>query len=157
MFAYRDAGQAMALFVVSANVGPSVGSPIGEAVAENLTFHWWYWIKFVPSHTFRDSIDDSVIIGGAFAVVLALLPETQPTVVIAKAAAGDPLAEKIRARKSHYDVAKEIYFIASTALKILFTEPIVAFLGIFNGFAYGLLFLYLDVYSNEMDLMIGRL
>jgi hypothetical protein len=78
-------------------------------------------------------------------VVLALLPETQPSVVIAKAAAGDPLADKIRARKSNLDVAKEIYFIASTALKILFTEPIVAFLGIFNGFAYGLLFLYLDV------------
>jgi hypothetical protein len=91
----------------------------------------------------------SVIIGGAFAVILALLPETQPTVVIARAAAGDPLAEKIRERKSSLNVAKEIYFIASEALKILFTEPIVAFLGIFNGFAYGLLFLYLDVYRSR--------
>jgi hypothetical protein len=81
---------------------------------------------------------------------LALLPETQPSVVIAKAAAGDPLADKIRARKGKLDVAKEIYFIASTALKILFTEPIVAFLGIFNGFAYGLLFLYLDVPSLNL-------
>ena len=90
----------------------------------------------------------SIIIGGAFAVVLALLPETQPTVVIAKAAAGDPLADKIRQRKSSLDAAKEIYFIASEALKILFTEPIVAFLGVFNGFAYGLLFLYLDVTSS---------
>jgi MFS family permease len=45
MFPYSHAGQAMALFVVSANVGPSVGSPIGEAVAENLGYHWWYWIK----------------------------------------------------------------------------------------------------------------
>ena len=26
----------------------------------------------------------------------------------------------------------------------MFTEPIITFLGIFNGFAYGLLFLYLD-------------
>jgi hypothetical protein len=79
---------------------------------------------------------------------LALLPETQPTVVIAKkAAAGDPLADKIRERKKHLNVAKEIYFVASEALKILFTEPIVAFLGVFNGFAYGLLFLYLDVRS----------
>jgi len=80
-----------------------------------------------------------------FAVILALLPETQPSVVIAKASAGDPLAEKIRSRKKSLNVAKEIYFVASEALKILFTEPIVAFLGVFNGFAYGLLFLYLEV------------
>lgn len=133
MFAYSHAGQAMALFVVSANVGPSVGSPIGEAVAENLGYQWWYYIN--------------IIIGTAFAIILALLPETQPTVVIMRASAGDPLAEKIRARKNNLNVAKEVYFVASEALKILFTEPIVAFLGVFNGFAYGLLFLYLDVSS----------
>ena len=46
MFAYKDAGQAMALFVVSANVGPSVGSPVGEAIYLNLTYHWWYYIKY---------------------------------------------------------------------------------------------------------------
>lgn len=46
MFAYNNAGQAMALFVVSANVGPSIGSPIGLAVAENLGYHWWYYIKY---------------------------------------------------------------------------------------------------------------
>lgn len=134
MFAYKDAGQAMALFVVSANVGTSVGSPIGEVVAENLGYHWWYYIN--------------IIISGAFAVVLALLPETQPTVVILKAAADDPLAEKIRQRKNNLDAAKEMYFIASEALKILFTEPIVTFLGVFSGFTYGLLFLYLDVRSS---------
>jgi len=46
MFAYKHAGQAMALFVVGANVGPSVGSPIGVAVAENLGYQWWYYIKY---------------------------------------------------------------------------------------------------------------
>jgi MFS family permease len=45
MFAYKYAGQAMALFVVSANVGPSIGSPLGELCAENLGYHWWYWMK----------------------------------------------------------------------------------------------------------------
>jgi hypothetical protein len=79
------------------------------------------------------------------------LPETQPTVVILKAAAGDHLAEKIRQRKNSLDTAKEMYFIASEALKILFTEPIVTFLGVFSGFTYGLLFLYLDVcFSLEL-------
>ena len=132
MFPYAYAGQAMALFVVSANVGPSVGSPIGEAVAENLGYHWWYYIN--------------IIIAGTFAIILALLPETQPSVVIVRASApGDPLAEKIRQRRKGLNVAKEMWFVTSEAIKIFFTEPIVAFLGIFNGFAYGLLFLYLDV------------
>lgn len=146
LFPYAYAGQAMALFVVSANVGPSVGSPIGEAVAENLGYQWWYYIN--------------IIIGGAFAVILALLPETQPLQVIVKASAGDPLAEKIRQKKKKLDIAKEMWFVTSEAIKIFFTEPIVAFLGIFNGFAYGLLFLYLDVSSPvKMDdwLILGCL
>ena len=92
-----------------------------------------------------DLTNKSIIVAGVFAVILALLPETQPTVVIARAAAGDPLADKIRAKKDSLAVAKEVYFVASEAIKILLTEPIVTFLGIFNGFAYGLLFLYLDV------------
>ena len=42
-----NAGQAMALFVVAANVGPSIGSPIGEVIAENesLGLPWIFWIK----------------------------------------------------------------------------------------------------------------
>ena len=127
----------MALFVVSANVGPSLGSPIGEAVAENLGYHWWYYIN--------------TIIAGVFAIILALLPETQSSVVIVRASApGDPLAEKIRQRRKGINVAKEMWFVTSEAIKIFFTEPIVAFLGIFNGFAYGLLFLYLDVSPPDL-------
>jgi hypothetical protein len=42
------------------------------------------------------------------------------------------------------NVLKEIRFVSTMAMRIMFTEPIVAFLGIYNGFAYGLLFLYLD-------------
>ena len=44
-----NAGQAMALFVWAANVGPSIGSPIGELIAENesLGLPWIFWIKLV--------------------------------------------------------------------------------------------------------------
>jgi MFS family permease len=42
-----NAGQAMALFVLSANVGPSIGSPMGELFAENpnLGLPWVFWLK----------------------------------------------------------------------------------------------------------------
>jgi hypothetical protein len=41
-------------------------------------------------------------------------------------------------------VLKEIRFITTMALRIMVTEPIVIFLAVYNGWAYGLLFLYLD-------------
>lgn len=42
-----NAGQAMSLFVVSANAGPSIGSPIGEWIADNphMGLNWVFWIK----------------------------------------------------------------------------------------------------------------
>lgn len=49
----------------------------------------------------------------------------------------DPPARKLSA-------FKEISFVTTTAVRILFTEPIVTFLGIYNGWAYGLVFLLLD-------------
>ena len=42
------------------------------------------------------------------------------------------------------NVLREMRFVTTMTFRIMFTEPIVTFLGIFNGFAYGLLFLYLD-------------
>ena len=42
-----NAGQAMALFVLAANVGPSLGGPVGEWVADNINMGlpWLFWIK----------------------------------------------------------------------------------------------------------------
>ena len=42
-----DAGQAMALFVLSSNAGPSLGSPVGEWIASNpnMGLSWIFWIK----------------------------------------------------------------------------------------------------------------
>ena len=42
-----NAGQAMALFVGSANIGPSLGSPVGEWISANpnMGLSWIFWIK----------------------------------------------------------------------------------------------------------------
>jgi len=128
------AGQAMALFVVSANVGPSIGSPIGGWIVanENLGVKWIFIIN--------------IIIGFAFAILLCFIPETLPRLVIAKAAAQaaevDSHEEAIL--RSKVNVWKELRFVTTMTFRIMFTEPIVLCLGIYNGFAYGILFLYLD-------------
>jgi len=42
-----NVGQPMALFVLSACVGPSLGSPVGEWIADNpnMGLNWIFWIK----------------------------------------------------------------------------------------------------------------
>lgn len=48
LFGSEDgAGQPMALFVASANIGPSLGSPVGEWIVENakMGLPWIFWIK----------------------------------------------------------------------------------------------------------------
>ncbi|KAM3089337.1 hypothetical protein ACMFMG_000940 [Clarireedia jacksonii] len=128
------AGQAMALFVMSANVGPSLGSPVGEWIAENSSMGL-KWIFLI-----------NVIIGFAFAIVMCFIPETLPRLVIAREAAKNQTVDNQEAAilSSKLNVLEEMRFVTSMTFKIMFTEPVVLFLGIYNGFAYGILFLYLD-------------
>ena len=88
----------------------------------------------------------SVIIGGVFAAGMCFIPETLPRIVIAREArkAQDLSPDEIIIMESKNHVLQEVRFITTMAFKIMVTEPIVAFLAIYNGFAYGLLFLYLD-------------
>ncbi|KAL9121227.1 MAG: hypothetical protein Q9187_002211 [Circinaria calcarea] len=129
-----NAGQAMALFVWSANIGAGFGGPIGEWIVENpkLGLPWIFWINS--------------IIGAGFAVFMCLIPETLPRIVTTKIARREDSisSEEAAIIETKVDVVKELQFVATMALKIMVTEPIVAFLGIYNGFAYGLLFLYLE-------------
>lgn len=128
------AGQAMALFVMSANVGPSLGSPVGGWVSDNLHMgiKWLYLIN--------------VIIAFVYAIIMCFIPETLPRLVIAKEAAKSQNADndEIAILRSKVDVVNELRFVATMTFRIMFTEPIVLCLGLYNGFAYGILFLYLD-------------
>ena len=77
---------------------------------------------------------------------MCFVPETLPRIVIAKTAkrANSISPEEAAIVEGKVSVLREFRFVTTMALKIMVTEPIVAFLAIYNGFAYGLLFLYLD-------------
>ncbi|KAF7527683.1 hypothetical protein G7054_g10413 [Neopestalotiopsis clavispora] len=135
LFGSEDgAGQPMALFVASANIGPSIGSPVGEWIADNVNMGlpWIFWIN--------------VIIAAAFVVIMCFIPETLPSIVIRNEVKKRHLdePEEIAVLEEKVNVFKEIKFVTLMALRIMVTEPMVTLLGIYNGFAYGLLFLYLD-------------
>ena len=131
-----NAGQPMCLFVAAANYGPSLGSPIGEWIGDNPNMGW-RWIFYI-----------NIIIGGVFAFALIFVPETLPKVVISKhvkrRGSIDEGALAVAAGSRNLQVFKEMRFIITMALRIMATEPIVMFLAVYNGWAYGLLFLYLD-------------
>lgn len=118
----------------AANIGPSLGSPVGEWIADdaNMGLKWIFLIN--------------VIIGFAFSIILCFIPETLPRLVIAKAAAKSATVDEQEAAilTSRLNVLHEMKFITTMTFKIMFTEPVVMFLGLYNGFAYGILFLYLD-------------
>jgi multidrug resistance protein len=116
------AAQPMALFVLGANFGPSLGSPIGEWIAENPHMSW-RWIFYL-----------NIIIGGVFAFGMIFMPETLPRLVIKKEVdrrgSVDQNALDIAAGATQISMMQEIMFVAGMAVRILFTEPIVIFLGL---------------------------
>ncbi|KAF1350249.1 major facilitator superfamily domain-containing protein [Delphinella strobiligena] len=134
LFGDRDiAGQAMALFVCSANIGPSIGSPIGAWITDNSNLSW-RWIYYI-----------NIIIGGVYAFGMCFLPETLPRLVIAKAVKkGEANEREAQVAEAKVNVVNELKFVTTMTFRIMATEPIVVLLGLYNGFAYGLLFLYLD-------------
>lgn len=93
----------------------------------------------------------SVIIAGAFVAIMTFIPETLPQVVISRAIqrAEAQMTQTINDEKekviaqTRVAFIKESLFVLTMTFRILFTEPIVTCLGLFNGYIYGLLFLYL--------------
>jgi hypothetical protein len=88
----------------------------------------------------------STILGAAFALVMCFIPETLPRIVISRAAKKSDVVDpnELAVLDAKVNVFNELRFVSTMALKIMVTEPIVMFLAVYNGFAYGLLFLYLD-------------
>jgi MFS family permease len=161
-----EASQPMSLFVFSANAGPSIGGIVGEAIMErsSLGFKWIFIINiiigavfvfalcFVPETLPRIVIQERTATEGEnvpnvilrefkyFAEVLTLKKPSYEIIYEQKLSQeGD---EAVIVNK--VNVFQEIRFIALQALKMMVTEPIIIFMGLYNGFAYGILFLYLD-------------
>lgn len=72
---------------------------------------------------------------------MIFVPETLPKVVISRAVTRhgsvDENAMAVALGSSRIQIFKEIGFVTTMALRIMFTEPIVIFLALYNGWAYG--------------------
>lgn len=128
------AGQAMALFVVSANCGPSIGPPIGHWITNNSQLGWRWIYHF------------NTIIAAVFALGMVFIPETLPrSVILARAKqAGELELEDMKQLAQTSTLWSKFTFFFGMTFKLMLTEPIILTLALFNGFAYGLVFLYLE-------------
>lgn len=81
---------------------------------------------------------------------MCFIPETLPRIVIAREARKSPVVDpdELGVIETKVNVLQELRFVSTMAFRIMVTEPIVMFLAVYNGFAYGLLFLYLDGVFN---------
>lgn len=173
-----EASIPMSFFVFSANAGPSIGGIVGEAIVENssLGYKWIFIINiiigaafvvflcFIPETLPKIVIQERTATAG----------ENVPNIIWREFGY---FMEMIKGQKLSYEIIyeqklsqngqdavivdktnlfKEIRFVALQALKMMVTEPIIIFMGLYNGFAYGILFLYndgiFDVFVNNNGL-----
>lgn len=168
MFGASDeASQPMALFVFAANAGPSIGGIVGEAIAENskLGYKWIFIINiiigaafvvclcFIPETLPRIVIEEATAMEGRDDIPgivwrefgyfkETLMGKTPSYRIIYEEKLSSEGQEAVIIEKS--STFNEMRFIALQALKMMVTEPIIIFMGLYNGFAYGILFLYMD-------------
>jgi DHA1 family multidrug resistance protein-like MFS transporter len=137
MFNARTRGTAIALFVVCIFAGPMVSPILGGFTVKNSTLGWRWLSYFIG------------IIGAlSFVAIVFFFEETYaPLVLMGK-------AEKLRRRTGNWGIyapheefrltLKEIVEKNITRpIYMLFTEPILFFVTLYNAFVYGILYLFL--------------
>lgn len=180
MFGASDeASQPMSLFVFAANAGPSIGGIVGEAIAENskLGYKWIFIINiiigaafvvflcFIPETLPRIVIEERTAMEGREVpnIIWREFKYFYETITFKTPSYKILYEEKLSQEGGEAVVVEkvntlnEIKFVALQALKMMVTEPIIIFMGLYNGFAYGILFLYMDgifdvfVYNNGLS------
>ena len=135
-----SAGQPMALFVAGGSIGPVAGNLIGSRILQDgLGFKWLFLIN--------------VIIGFGLACILGFVPETLTRLVKTSASRSTVFADQEspppfeafepRSQGSNSRTVYDLTFAFTESFRLLLTQPIILFTGIFNGIANGILLLFI--------------
>ncbi|KAK8055671.1 hypothetical protein PG993_000898 [Apiospora rasikravindrae] len=145
LFARDDSGAAMAFYSLCSVLGPPSALPVTGYLAQDLGWRWIFWLLMA--------------ITGAYWVLLALtVPETRHNIVLRRKAkrlrvqmAEARLASAQSLRDIHADedadgLGPVLRRHLLRPLHFLFTEPITMFAAAYNGFLYGLVFLFNEAF-----------
>lgn len=140
----NDSGGPMAIYGLSSTVGPPLALVISGYIGQHMGWRWIFWIL--------------MIITGAFWVLLVTtIPETRHTIILqrkTKRIRKQMRKENLRAADSitdaNADERKGLHQLFAITLTrpfhFLFTEPITFFAAIYNGFLYGLVYLFNEAF-----------
>ncbi|KAJ5223245.1 hypothetical protein N7468_007787 [Penicillium chermesinum] len=136
----NDSGGPMAVYGLSSTFGPPMALVVTGYIGLNLGWRWIFWVLMA-------------ITGGVWVLLVLTIPETRHSIIlqrktqrVCKAMKKENLASAASTTDIHASERKglhELFAITLTRpVRFLFSEPITTFSAIYNGFLYGLVYLF---------------
>jgi multidrug resistance protein len=144
----NDSGNAMRSYGISSTFGPPIALVISGYIAQNLGWRWLFWVFMI-------------ITGVAWVILVLTLPETRHSIILEKKA---KQVRKALVKQGVADVAvldsisdahnkgekRSIHRLfainLSRPIRFLFTEPITMGAAAYNGFIYGIVYLFNEAF-----------
>jgi multidrug resistance protein len=144
MWSRNESGGAMAVYGLSSTVGPPMALVISGYTALELGWRWIFWINMA-------------ITGGFWVILVLTIPETRHSIIFQRKT--KKLRQQMRQEKlapaesltdANADERKGLHQLFAVTLTrplyFLFTEPITFFAAVYNGFLYGLVYLFNEAF-----------
>lgn len=144
-------GPAMSIYGLSSTFGPPMALVISGYIAQEKGWRWLFWVYMA-------------IFGGVWLIMMATLPETRHSTILERKASRVRKALKKegldnsakRVFDAHADESKSLHTLFAITLtrpfRFLFTEPITIGAAAYNGFIYGLVYLF----NEAFPLVFGK-
>ncbi|CAO1623447.1 unnamed protein product [Sympodiomycopsis kandeliae] len=139
LFARDYSGIAIAIYGGGSCIGPAVGNVYASFIAPQLGWRWIYYLTAL------------LIFGLHIPIIYFVLPETRHNIILERKAqrickeTGSDRFVSVHATEKK-PLAESLKISLTRPLRFLFTEPITGFAALWNGFLYGLIFLFNDAF-----------
>ncbi|MCJ1401335.1 hypothetical protein MMC11_004547 [Xylographa trunciseda] len=144
LWARNECGNAMAIYGLSSTAGPPIALVISGYIVQNKGWRLLFWIFMA-------------ILGSFWIIVVLTLPETRHTIIldkktkrVRKAMQKQGLQAASNIRDANADEKKGLHTLFAITLtrpfRFLFTEPITFCAAIYNGFIYGIVYLFNEAF-----------
>ncbi|GME28937.1 putative polyamine transporter [Neofusicoccum parvum] len=144
LWARDECGNAMAVYGLSSTFGPPLALVISGYIALNLGWRWLFWVYMA-------------IFGGFWILFVLTVPETRHSIILEKKTArlrkrlhAEGLAAAENIRDANDDEKKGLHTLFAITLtrpfRFLFTEPITFAAAAYNGFIYGIVYLFNEAF-----------
>lgn len=137
-------GGPMAVYGLSSTFGPPMALVVTGYIALDLGWRWIFWVLMA-------------ITGGFWVILVVTIPETRHTIILqrkTRRVIKQMKKENLKSAEStadahapeRKDLRQVIWITLTRPIRFLFTEPITLFSAIYNGFLYGLVYLFNEAF-----------